>query len=144
MYIFFVPYQGAIYPWYEVYIFTRSYEKISFNDRVKKWDVDNSSRISPSLTAFVMQFWEQNFSFAGNCLIGLTKKVAGAFIVKNMEKEYGSKLFSYFDIFIYVSSNFTLDPRNTEYLQCHIGLQLHTCFINFYLINFRENWVKEF
>ena len=36
--------------------------------------------------------------------------------------EYGSTLFSYFEIFIYVSSNFTLDWRITEYLRCHIGL----------------------
>ena len=31
----------------------------------------------------------------------------------------------------------------TEYLQCHIGLQLHTCFINFDLVEFRENLEKE-
>ena len=37
--------------------------------------------------------------------------------------EYGSTLFSYFGIFICVSSNFTLDSRITEYLQCYIGLQ---------------------
>ena len=53
--------------------------------------------------------------------------------------EYGNALFSYFYIFIYVSPNFTLDSRITEYLRCHIGLQLHTCFINFDLVKFREN-----
>ena len=54
-------------------------------------------------------------------------------------KEYGNKLFSYFDILIYVSSNFTLDLRITKCLQGHIGLQLHTSFINFGLVKFRKN-----
>ena len=58
--------------------------------------------------------------------------------------KYGNNLFSYFDILIYVSSNFPLDSKITEYLQCHIGLQLHTCFINFCLVKFQENWEKEF
>ena len=47
--------------------------------------------------------------------------------------KYGNALFSYFDIFIYVSSNFTLDSRITEYLQCHIGLQLYTWLILIWL-----------
>ena len=59
---------------------------------------------------------------------------AGRFAVEY--KEYGNTLFLYFDIFIYVSSNFTLDSRSTECFQCHIGLQLHTCFINFDLVSF--------
>ena len=67
---------------------------------------------------------------------------AGRFLVEC--KKYGNTQFLYFDIFIYVSSNFTLDSRSTEYLQCHIGLQLHTCCINFDLVKFRENWVREF
>ena len=54
-------------------------------------------------------------------------------------KKYGSKLFSYFDIFIYVSANFTMDSNITKYLQCNISLQLHTSFINFDLVKFREN-----
>ena len=59
---------------------------------------------------------------------------AGRFTVE--VKEHGNALFSYFDIFIYVSSNFTLDSRITEYLQCHIGLQLHIYFINFDFVKF--------
>ena len=42
-------------------------------------------------------------------------------------------------VFIYVSSNFTLDSGITEYWQCHIGLQFQTCFIIFDLLKFREN-----
>ena len=38
--------------------------------------------------------------------------------------EYENMLFSYFDIFINVSANFTLDSRIAEYLQCHNGLHL--------------------
>ena len=67
---------------------------------------------------------------------------AGSFTVEC--KECGNKLFSYFDIFIYVSSNFTLDLRIVEYLQFHVGLQLHICFINFHLVKFRENREKVF
>ena len=59
-------------------------------------------------------------------------------------KKYGNKLFSHFDIFIYFSPNCTLDSRITEYLQCHIGLQLHIYFINFDFVKFWENWEKEF
>ena len=52
--------------------------------------------------------------------------------------EYENRLFSYFGIFIYISSNFTLDSKITEYLQCHIGL-LHICLTNFDLVKFQEN-----
>ena len=59
--------------------------------------------------------------------------------------EYGNTISSYFVIFIYVSSNFALDSSIAiaEYLQCHIGLQLHTCFVNFDLVKFGENTEKE-
>ena len=40
---------------------------------------------------------------------------AGRFTVECTE--YENKLFAYFDIFIYVSSNFTLDSRIAEYLR---------------------------
>ena len=62
---------------------------------------------------------------------------AGRFTVEF--KECGNALFQYFDIFMYVSSSFPLDLRIAEYLHCHIGLQLHTCFINFHLVKFLEN-----
>ena len=58
--------------------------------------------------------------------------------------EYGNTLFSHFDIFIYVSLNFTLDSRIADNLQCHIGLDLQTCFIHFDLVKSRENCDKEF
>ena len=32
--------------------------------------------------------------------------------------------------------------QGLEYLECHIGLQVQTYFINFELIKFRENWEK--
>ena len=67
---------------------------------------------------------------------------AGRFTVKC--EEYENTLFSYFDFFIHISSNFTLDSRITKYLQCHIGLQFHTYFINFDLVKSRENCGKEF
>ena len=35
--------------------------------------------------------------------------------------------------------NLTFIQGFTEYLQCHIDLQLNTCFINFDLVKFREN-----
>ena len=59
-------------------------------------------------------------------------------------KAYGNKLFSYFDIFKYVLSNFTLDSRIKKYLQGNIGLRFLTSLINFDLVQFRENWEKEF
>ena len=43
---------------------------------------------------------------------------AGRFTVECTE--YENTLFSDFDILIYVSSNFTLDLRITEHLQCHL------------------------
>ena len=53
--------------------------------------------------------------------------------------EHRNKLIPHFDIFTYGSSTFTFDSRIIEYLLCNIGLQLHPCFINFDLVNFREN-----
>ena len=50
-----------------------------------------------------------------------------------------TRFFLYFDIFIYVLSNFTLDSRIVEYLQFHIGLPLHTCSSNFDFVKFGEN-----
>ena len=43
---------------------------------------------------------------------------AGRFTVECTE--YENRLFSDFDILIYVSSNFTLDLGITEHLQCHL------------------------
>ena len=48
-------------------------------------------------------------------------------------------LFSYFNMIMYVSSNFTLDLWITEFLQCHIDSQ-----INFDFVKFQEHWEKEF
>ena len=66
---------------------------------------------------------------------------AGRFTVECAE--YGNTLFSYFDIFIYLSSNFALDSTIAEYLHCHIGLQFHICFINSDFVKFGEISEKE-
>ena len=104
------------------------------------------------------QFWQHfscNFekknSFGSNCLREQTEKrkvrfasfdyLAGRFTVECTEN--GNMAFSYFDIYIYFFSNFSLDSKITDYLQCHIGLQLHTRFINFDLIKFREKHKKK-
>ena len=34
--------------------------------------------------------------------------------------------------------------QGLEYLQCHMGLLLYICYVNFDLVKFRENWKKEF
>ena len=39
----------------------------------------------------------------------------------------------------YFNKKFKKDSRITEYLQSHVGLQLHTCFINFDLVMFQKN-----
>ena len=74
--------------------------------------------------------FEKNFSFKSHCRENVNRhrkdiKVcfglhAGRFTVECTKN--GNTLFSYFDIFICVSSNFTLDSRIAGYLQCHIGL----------------------
>ena len=83
-------------------------------------------------------FEKKPFSFGSNCISGSTEKDIKVTLVSlslhaerfTVEcREYGNMLFSYFEIFIYVSSNFTFDSMITEYFQCHIGLQLHTCLI---------------
>ena len=115
-------YHGVPYPWYEVHILIRSYEKTSFKFGiyVTKWDVGNSSRISSILIIFAW-FWKKTFLsrviFSVNRRRKDTKVTfvsfglhAGRFIVEC--KKYGNKLFSYFDIFIYVSSNFFFTFKN--------------------------------
>ena len=147
---FFVPYHEVLYSLYKVHILTRSYEKKS-SDSGDYITIPHGFR----------QFWQYllcNFEkklFLSGVIVSLNRQRkdieltfvsfslhSGRFRVKC--KEYGNKLFSYFDIFIYLLLNFTLDSRITEYLQCHIGFQLHTSFINFDLVNFRENWEKTF
>ena len=132
--IFSVPYHGVPYPLCEVHIFTRSYDKASsnFGDYVTKWNVDNSSQdffnfhnIALSLILEKTFFWRVIVS-----VNRLSKDIKVTFLSFGLHTgrftvectEYGSTLFSYFEIFIYVSSNFTLDWRITEYLRCHIGL----------------------
>ena len=39
----------------------------------------------------------------------------------------------------YFNKKLQKDSRITEYLQCHVGFQLHTCFINFDLVMFQKN-----
>ena len=155
MCIFCSPYHGVPYPWYEVHILARSYEKTRSNFGVyaKKWDADNSSRICKFLEHLSCNF--ENKTFLSVILVSMNRRGkdikltfasfglhAGRFTVEC--RGYGNTLLSYFDIFIKVSSIFFLDSLITESLQCQIGLQLHTCFINFNLVKFRENWEKEF
>ena len=102
------------------------------------------------------QFWQYlscNFEKKSGVIVSVNRRnikvtfVSFSFLLGRFTiicKEYGNKLFSYFNIFICVSSNFTLDSRITKCLQGHIGLQLHTSFINFDSVKFRENWEKEF
>ena len=113
---------GFPYPWYKVHILTRKYEKKSsnFGDYVRKWDVDSSSRISPILAIFFMQF--VNKLLLSGVIVSLNRWIkyiivtyrspAGRFTVEC--KEYGNTLFSCFDFFIYVSSTFTLNSRIKE------------------------------
>ena len=134
--IFSVPYHGVPYPWYEVHILTRSYQKTSsnFSDYVSKWDVDNSSWNSSIFPQWIDEEKTlKSFVFRPLCS-------ARRFTVDC--KEYGNTLFSYFDIFMYVSSNLTFDSRISVFAVSH-SLQLHTCFINFDLVKFRENWGKK-
>ena len=121
--IFFVPYRGVPYPWYEVHILTRICEKTksNFGDYVTKWDVENSSWISLILTTRVN--FEKKLSLSG-VIVSVhrrRKDIKVTFVSFGLHtgrfsvvcKEYGNTLFSYYDIFIYVSSNFTLDSRIT-------------------------------
>ena len=138
------------YSWYKVHILTRSYEKKS-----------SDSRDYVTIPHGFFQFWQYllcNFEkklFLSR-VIGsvnrLRKDIKVTFVFFSFHsgrftviwKEYGNKLFSYFYIFKYVLSNFTLDSRITKYLQGHIGLHFLTSLINFDLVQFRENWEKEF
>ena len=133
------------YSWFKVRILTRSYEKKS-----------SDSREYVTIPHGFFQFWQYLLSNFEKKLflsrvIGsvnrLRKDIKVTFVFFSFHsgrfpviyKEYGNKLFSYFDIFIYVSSNFTLDSRIIKYLQGRIGLQFHTSFINFDLVIFQEN-----
>ena len=137
------------YSWYKVHVLTRTYEKKSSDsgDYVtiphgfcQLWQcLSCNFEKKLSLSAVIVSVNRQrkdikvtfvSFSFH-----------SGRFTV--ICKEYGNKLFSNFGIFICVSSNFTLYSRIKKYMQGHIGLQLHTSFINFDLFKFRENWEKE-
>ena len=147
--IFFVPYHEVPYSWYRVHILTRSYEKKS-----------SDSGDYVTIPQGFRQFWQYlscNFEkklFLSGIIASVNRRRkdikvifvsfslhSGRFTVEC--KEYGNKVFSYFDIFMYVSSNFTLDSRIAKHLQCHIGLQFHTSFINFDLVKFRGNWEKK-
>ena len=140
------------YPWYKFHILQRSFEKKSsnFGDYFIKWKLTIPHRFR--------QFWqylscnfEKKSSFGSICSVSRRRKEikvivsfrphTGRFTVGY--KEYGNTLFSYFDFFIYVSSNFTLDSKIAEYLQCHISLQPHTCFINFDLVKFKKKYDKK-
>ena len=134
------------YSWYKVHILTRTYEK-------------KSSDSGDYVAILLCQFWQylSNFEkklFLSRVIVSVKerrKDIKVTFVSFGFHsgrltvicKEYGNKLFSYFDIFINVSSNLTLDSRSTKYFQGHIGLQFHTSFINFDLVKFRENWEKK-
>ena len=138
------------YSWYEAHILTRSYEK-------KSSDSGDYVTIPHGFSQF-WQYLSCNFEkklFLSGVIVLVNRRrkdIKVKFVTFSFHsgrftvicKEYGNKLFSYFDIFIYLSSNFTLDSRIAKYLQGHIGLQLHTSLINFNLVKFRENWEKEF
>ena len=129
------------YSWYKVHILTRSYEK-------KSSDSGHYILIPHGFC----QFWQylSNFQkklFLSRVIVSVNrrrKNIKVTFVSFSFHsgrltvicKEYGNKLFSYFDVFIYVWSNLILDSRTTKYFQGHIGLQFHTSFINFDLVKF--------
>ena len=133
------------YSWYKVHILTRS---------CKKKSSDSGDYVT--IPHGFCQFWQYlscNFEKKSGVIVSVNRRnikvtfVSFSFLLGRFTiicKEYGNKLFSYLNIFICVSSNFTLDSRITKCLQGHIGLQLHTSFINFDSVKFRENWEKEF
>ena len=138
------------YSWHKVHILTRSYEKKSSN-----------SGDYVTIPHGFCQFWQYlscNFEsklFLLGVIVSVNrwrKDIKVTFVSSSFHsgrftvicKEYGNKRFSYFDSFIYILLNFTLDLRIAKYLHGHIGLQLHTSFINFDLVRFWENWEKEF
>ena len=146
MCVFFVPYHDTS----ALFLIRGSY----LNKKLRKekfqfwWLRHNSSRILSTLTIFVMLFWKKLFFSEVIVSVNRRRKdIKVTFVFFSFHsgrfpviyKEYGNKLFSYFDIFIYVSSNFTLDSRIIKYLQGRIGLQFHTSFINFDLVIFQEN-----
>ena len=158
MYIF-CSLSWSCFHWYEVHILSYKKTSSNFGKYVTKWDVDNSLQISSILTKLDMQLWKKN-SFGSNCREnvnrrGVNRREKGIIVTfvsfgLHAERfgvectEYGNTLFLYFDIFIYVLSNFTLDSRIVEYLQFHIGLPLHTCSVNFDFVKFGENWEKKY
>ena len=120
------------YSWYKVRILTRSYKK-----KVRFWllrlqflmDFVNFDNICHVIL-------KRAFSL-GSIIVSVNRRrkdIKVTFVSFSFHsgrftvtwKEYGSKLFSYFDIFVYVSWNFTLDSSVKKYLPGHIGLQLHT------------------
>ena len=133
------------YSWYKVHILTRS---------CKKKSSDSGDYVT--IPHGFCQFWQYlscNFEKKSGVIVSVNRRnikvtfVSFSFLLGRFTiicKQYGNKLFSYFNIFICVLSNFTLDSRITKCLQGHIGLQLHTSFINFDSVKFRENWEKEF
>ena len=137
------------YSWYKFHILTRSYEK-------KSSDSGDYVTIPHGFSQF-WQYLSRNFEkklFLSGVIVLVNRRrkdIKVKFVTFNFHsgrftvicKEYGNKLFSYFDISIYVSSNLTFVSRITKYFQGHIGLQLHTSFNNFDLVTFRENWEKE-
>ena len=128
------------YSWYKVHILTRS---------CKKKSSDSGDYVT--IPHGFCQFWQYlscNFEKKSGVIVSVNRRnikvtfVSFSFLLGRFTiicKEYGNKLFSYFNIFICVSSNFTLDSRITKCLQGHIGLQLHTSFINFGLVKFWKN-----
>ena len=107
---FFVSHHGVPYPWYEVHILPRSYEKTSssFGDYVARWDVDNFSRIS-SILANICHVILKKKNFLSGLIVSVNRrkkdtKVTFVSLGLHAERftvectEYGNTLFSYFDI----------------------------------------------
>ena len=133
------------YSWYEVHILTRNYEKKSSNSG----DYVTIPHEFCQLWQYLSCYFEKKLFFS-EVIVSVNRRrkdIKVTFVFFSFHsgrfpviyKEYGNKLFSYFDIFIYVSSNFTLDSRIIKYLQGRIGLQFHTSFIDFDLVIFQEN-----
>ena len=88
---------------------------------------NNFPRISSILATFVMKK-----TFSSGVIVSVNRRrkaIQVTFVSFGLHAwrftvectEYGNTLFSYFDIFISVSSNFTLNSRITGYLQCRVG-----------------------
>ena len=135
MCVYFSAYHEVPYCWYEVHILTRSYEKTS------SILVTTSQNGKLTIPHGFRQFWqylpcnfERNF-FSGVIVLisGQRKAIEVTFVSFGLYArrftvecaKYATRLFSYFDIFKYVSSNFTLNSRIRIFAVSHGLAALH-------------------